>query len=625
MSKKKKILVIFIVAAILCLAAVIAVVVVKQVNEKVITVVPVENLAMDYYNDNQETVSGEITTQVTQKVQLDNDAVVSEVYVKKGDRVKTGDKLMSYDTTLTEMELEIEKLTKENNERKLKKAKDRLYSLEHGGPVEEGDGDSDMDNSYESDDPEDGDDPESASIRGIPGKTSGIAAMPVAAFRPVSLSNPSGESSEILEHTPVVIDPGASEETPTETPTDTPEPTQTPEPTEEPDLNTVYAILDFDSVPYRGSGTVEDPYCYLCDGEEEYIVVKGSFFNKMAGYNEDGSEKISEDAPYWYRIEFHENNRIADMENPEESLIGYYTRKGGSEPTNSEEEKHFSVDGAMMSSDDTAILTPTPTEAPDEDWDEDSDDFDDEGGEGLSREDAIKAQKSLIASLELQIKTNALQISKLEKKVKNQTVVATIDGKVTVVGDPVTGESDGESFLEVDSDEGLYVQGSIGELMLESVTAGQSVSVMAYESGLNFQAEIREISQFPSEDENSYYGMGNPNVSYYPFMAVVLGDAEPNNGEYVEITIETDADQSDALYIEAAFVRSENGINYVYVDDNGVLKKKTVKATKSFDGYTVSISSGLSREDKIAFPYGKGVEEGAKTKEGSMDDVYGYY
>ena len=34
------------------------------------------------------------------------------------------------------------------------------------------------------------------------------------------------------------------------------------------------------------------------------------------------------------------------------------------------------------------------------------------------------------------------------------------------------------------------------------------------------------------------------------------------------------------------------------------------------------ISSGLTMEDKIAFPYGKKVKEGAKTEEGSMQDLY---
>ena len=77
--------------------------------------------------------------------------------------------------------------------------------------------------------------------------------------------------------------------------------------------------------------------------------------------------------------------------------------------------------------------------------------------------------------------------------------------------------------------------------------------------------------------------------------------------------------------MDAAFVRYEDGVYYVFKDENGKLKKQIVTATKSFDGYTVTITSGLTMEDKIAFPYGKGVKEGALTKEGSLDEVYGYY
>ena len=34
------------------------------------------------------------------------------------------------------------------------------------------------------------------------------------------------------------------------------------------------------------------------------------------------------------------------------------------------------------------------------------------------------------------------------------------------------------------------------------------------------------------------------------------------------------------------------------------------------------ILSGLSDTDWIAFPYGKNVKEGAKTREGSIEDLY---
>ena len=625
MNRKKKILMAAAVAVILAAVGGGGFYAMKRANAKVIPVIPMESLAQNYfYEDSQEQLSGQITTHVTQEVKLENDSVIEEVYVKKGDRVKTGDKLISYDTTLTEMELNIEKLTKEKNEQDLKKAQDRLQELENGAELKT----SDMDNASFGDYDTGGDlEADDTAMLDLP-KTSGMVG--VTAFRPLAAV----KTQEIPEEIPQETETPVPTETPEETttPEETQLPEETPEPTETPQPQTeIYQVLDFDSVPYQGTGTVEDPYCFLCDAKEEYIIVKGSFLNKMAGYDAQGTEKTEENAPFWYRLEFHEDNQIADYSNPEASLIGYYVKKGGSEAMDAEEQKFFSVEKAILPSDDTVVLTPTPipTQEPDEDWGDGDEDWYDEGEEGeigFTREEAIKSKKQTIASLKIQIKTNALQISKLEKKIKNQTVLASIDGQVTTVGDPVTGESDGDAFIVVESDDGLYVKGAVSELLLDRLSVGQSLSVTSYETGLNFQAEIREISQFPADDASQYYsGMGNPNVSYYPFMAVVLGDAEPNNGESVGLRIDSAASTGDALYVDAAFVRYEDGVYYVFKDENGKLKKQIVTATKSFDGYTVTITSGLTMEDKIAFPYGKGVKEGAPTKEGSLDEVYGYY
>ena len=625
MNRKKKILMAAAVAVILAAVGGGGFYAMKRANAKVIPVIPMESLAQNYfYEDSQEQLSGQITTHVTQEVKLENDSVIEEVYVKKGDRVKTGDKLISYDTTLTEMELNIEKLTKEKNEQDLKKAQDRLQELENGAELKT----SDMDNASFGDYDTGGDlEADDTAMLDLP-KTSGMVG--VTAFRPLAAV----KTQEIPEEIPQETETPVPTETPEETttPEETQLPEETPEPTETPQPQTeIYQVLDFDSVPYQGTGTVEDPYCFLCDAKEEYIIVKGSFLNKMAGYDAQGTEKTEENAPFWYRLEFHEDNQIADYSNPEASLIGYYVKKGGSEAMDAEEQKFFSVEKAILPSDDTVVLTPTPTptQEPEEDWGDGDEDWYDEGEEGeigFTREEAIKSKKQTIASLKIQIKTNALQISKLEKKIKNQTVLASIDGQVTTVGDPVTGESDGDAFIVVESDDGLYVKGAVSELLLDRLSVGQSLSVTSYETGLNFQAEIREISQFPADDASQYYsGMGNPNVSYYPFMAVVLGDAEPNNGESVGLRIDSAASTGDALYVDAAFVRYEDGVYYVFKDENGKLKKQIVTATKSFDGYTVTITSGLTMEDKIAFPYGKGVKEGAPTKEGSLDEVYGYY
>ena len=91
----------------------------------------------------------------------------------------------------------------------------------------------------------------------------------------------------------------------------------------------------------------------------------------------------------------------------------------------------------------------------------------------------------------------------------------------------------------------------------------------------------------------------------------------------ISLSFESSSGENQMSVIKA-FVRTENGQSYVMIDDDGKLKKQYVNVGVSTDGYSIPVKSGLSMEDKIAFPYGKGVKEGAKTQEGTIDDIYGY-
>ena len=76
------------------------------------------------------------------------------------------------------------------------------------------------------------------------------------------------------------------------------------------------------------------------------------------------------------------------------------------------------------------------------------------------------------------------------------------------------------------------------------------------------------------------------------------------------------------MTITKAFVREEGNKKYVYKrgDDNKLTKQYIETGSLSDSGYEVL--SGLSDSDWIAFPYGKNVKEGAKTREGSIEDLY---
>ncbi|MEG1292502.1 MAG: efflux RND transporter periplasmic adaptor subunit, partial [Lachnospiraceae bacterium] len=90
------------------------------------------------------------------------------------------------------------------------------------------------------------------------------------------------------------------------------------------------------------------------------------------------------------------------------------------------------------------------------------------------------------------------------------------------------------------------------------------------------------------------------------------------NGEYVGLTMTSNVDTSNVISLEKAYVREENGKSYVLkADKNDRLVKQYVETGKTLWGQSVEILSGLTLEDRVAFPYGKTAKEGIKVKEAS--------
>ena len=82
-------------------------------------------------------------------------------------------------------------------------------------------------------------------------------------------------------------------------------------------------------------------------------------------------------------------------------------------------------------------------------------------------------------------------------------------------------------------------------------------------------------------------------------------------------------DNSNSIFLQKAYVREENGRSYVLkADENDRLVKQYVVTGKSLWGQSVEIVSGLTLEDRIAFPYGKEAVEGAKVKDPSGEGFY---
>ena len=638
----------------------------KKNSQKTVSVTSVSGLLQDYYTPNT-TIDGTVSSSATQTVTGDKDLIIDQVYVAKGDAVKKDDPLISFDTTLVEMELNIAKLKKQKQEQDLNKAVNRLNSLLNGGPVEETDGSTDADNlgthGTDSDSADDlAQDNTMSSAADMSGTYLAAAIHPllVTAFTDgrttdttadaastgtdtdtadassaETITGPADASNDIPSYTdPSASDfeDGSNKNSFNSGTNDSPVPSPTPTPVLDDHTNyfdpyyikgdpnitdgnePFYQKLDGESIPFTGSGTEEDPYVFLCSSAKEKVTVMGSFFNRLAGYSSDGT-KIVHQGGCWYQLEFHQNDTIADYENRKESCTGYYLINGSLLEQSVYEfaEVEFTLADASKYDDD---------EIPDDDNPGGYDPAE-PTGTPISRADAIKYQRSKIASLKLDIQESDIKISQLEKKANKKLISSKLDGTVTYVGDTSGETTDGNALIKVKSSDGVYVIGSISELMLDEITEGTVLNCTSYTSG-SFEADVMDVSEYPVTS-NSYYGDSNPNVSYYAFTAVVTDKSlQLEDQDYVTITYETSSSEG-SMVIQKAFVRSENGKSYVYKDENGVLKKQELTVGSTVDnGYSVIVKGGITSDDLIAFPYGKDVKEGAKTKEVSLNDMYGY-
>lgn len=134
-----------------------------------------------------------------------------------------------------------------------------------------------------------------------------------------------------------------------------------------------------------------------------------------------------------------------------------------------------------------------------------------------------------------------------------------------------------------------------------------------------------EISQYPVESGGYSSDDLTLNVSSYPFRVFVDESAELVANDYVDVTYQKMVESGDSLYLENQFIRNDGGKSYVYIrNEDGLLEKRTVQTGRGLWGSYTQIVSGLTVDDYVAFPYGKDVENGAKTVEGTFEDLYNY-
>lgn len=196
----------------------------------------------------------------------------------------------------------------------------------------------------------------------------------------------------------------------------------------------------------------------------------------------------------------------------------------------------------------------------------------------------------------------------------DQKIVASIDGTVATLGDAATPV--GEVFMRVQGESRFAVTLYVNELMLREVTLGTEVQLMCYESGTMVSATITEIG---TEPVPNYYSGGNVNSSTYQVTAEISDpEAQPRLGEWCQATLDGQMpdEPSDTIYLPLFVIREDEEGEYVMkADENERLQKQYITTGKSLWGSYVEIKVGVTMEDRLAFPYGKSVREGAPVVE----------
>jgi len=227
---------------------------------------------------------------------------------------------------------------------------------------------------------------------------------------------------------------------------------------------------------------------------------------------------------------------------------------------------------------------------------------------------SVEDKRQEIKELDIELRQKQRELEQMQSLSEDGIVYATVSGTVKNMQDADHPASDGSAFLTVSASDGLYVKGQISELYLDQIEPGMMVEGSTWNSGTYFTAVIESVD--PEPLSSSYYGSDGSAASYYYYTAYIEDATGMTNGEDAQLTFTVNSEEAtDTIYLEKMYLRKENGQTYVYkAGEDGTLVKQYVTTGKTIYGSAVEITSGLTAEDYIAFPYGKTAKEGVATK-----------
>ena len=567
----------------------------------------------EYWGDSQESY-GPVSTDKIQTVFLSSTQTVTEMKVAQGDEVKKGDVLMTFDTTLSDLQLERKRLEVEKLKLDLETAQKKLKDIQNMKPMsivspddfdnsdEDSDDEGDLKKDYELsyDHAYDGSKPSKALICWLR-VTTGDEEVRITPTVDDALLEEARQQAEKFqnENQPDPTEP--STEPTTESTTES-----TTEPATEPPTQpgTEPPTQPSTEPPTQPSTEASTP-----STEETSEGEGGEHSSASAAENPDEKPTITVNSYYMVFKATEGNKRMGARV----VWQGMYIRKVGSGFTFQFFDATGVPDHMATDPDDPDNTDPTDPDMPDP-------------GSGYTAAQLAQMraeQEKTIKETKFKIKMAEADYKIMQTEMSDGNIYAEFDGKVVSVLTEEEAKTQNQPVLKVSGGGGFYIQGSVSELEKDKMQIGQEVTVNDWNTGMTYTGKIVSMGDFPTNSDG-WNGSGNPNVSYYPFTVFVDETADLQAGMYVNIQYSS-AESENGIYLENPFIRTENGQSYVYVQGaGGKLEKRFVTTGKALWGSYTEIRSGLTVDDLIAFPYGKNLKEGAPTVESDVSDLYSY-
>ena len=571
-----------------------------------VNVYPFRQVGMtEYWGDSRESY-GPVTTDKIQTVFLSDTQTITEILVQPGDTVKKGDVLMTFDTTLDDLALERKRLDVEKLKLQQQAARERLTEIQNmvpmtipdapqtdGGTTAVDQGTA-LKGNYQiyAGSKYHGATAETAMICWMKSDTA-VGAELLEELRQKSIQHriaPTASAAsaeevveEIVEEVfeEEIIEEEIWEELPPEEPEipDMPDEPEVPDPPAEPD--TPDPPPESSAPPQETQPQEPDmPPSEGTSPESFYVVFKVTDGNMSLGARQVWQGlQVFGDADSGFAMKFFNGHSVPD----------------------------HSVSLPQISEPDEAVPLP-------------------ETGSGYTATQIAEMrsqQEKKIRDLSVQIDMADAAYKIMQTELKDGQVTAKIDGEIVSLLTEEEARDTKHPILKVSGGGGFYIEGSISELEMDGLSLGQEVTVNDWNTGMTYTGEVIDLRDFPSDQDN-WNGSSNPNVSYYPFRVFVDGEADLQEGSHVSVMYSSAAAES-GIYLENAFLRTEQGRHYVWLrDKDGKLEQRFVKVGKNLWGSYSEILSGITEEDCLAFPYGKELKAGAPTVEAEVSDLYTY-